>query len=204
MKQVTRFWCVSHTDISPLILWRNQQTEVRLVLRLKLRNCRDNFKTQITKSELLVLRPKPETIDLGFEAQPRNSRSSSSCVRYGPHTASPDLLIIRPPSTRHVIDHPRSSTPDLLLLPRFSSLSVMSHLSPTHHEISKRNSPNKTRIKVKLSKCLIQIQTRHVNDSSHIKPMYWPLGFSISPVISTLTTKNAKFESRIQYPIKHR
>jgi hypothetical protein len=41
-----------------------------------------------------------QTVDLGVEAQPRNPRSSSTCARCRPHTAPPDLLIARPPSTR--------------------------------------------------------------------------------------------------------
>jgi hypothetical protein len=40
-------------------LWRNRQTEAYLVLRTKPRNRRGNFKAQITKSKLPVLRPKP-------------------------------------------------------------------------------------------------------------------------------------------------
>jgi hypothetical protein len=41
-------------------LWRNQQAEACLILRLKLRNHHGDFEAQITKSELPVLRPKPE------------------------------------------------------------------------------------------------------------------------------------------------
>jgi hypothetical protein len=43
-------------------LWRNRQIEAHLVLRLKLRNRRGDFETQITKSELSVLRPKLENL----------------------------------------------------------------------------------------------------------------------------------------------
>jgi hypothetical protein len=49
---------VSRTDLSPLILWRNRQTEVCLVLRPKPRNCHGDFEAQITKPELSILRPK--------------------------------------------------------------------------------------------------------------------------------------------------
>jgi hypothetical protein len=53
------------------------------------------------------LEAKPgETIDLGFEAKTRNPCSSSPCAWYRPQTASPDLSISRPPSTRLVLDHP--------------------------------------------------------------------------------------------------
>jgi hypothetical protein len=76
-----------------------------------------------------------------FEAQPRNPRSSSPCTQYKPHTASPDLQIIRLPSTRPVLGHPRSSAPGLLLLPRSLSLPVMPQFPPAHHETSKRDYP---------------------------------------------------------------
>jgi hypothetical protein len=39
-------------------LWRNWQTEARLVLRLKRRNRFGDFEAQITKPKLPVLRPK--------------------------------------------------------------------------------------------------------------------------------------------------
>jgi hypothetical protein len=78
-------------------------------------------------------------IDLSFEAQPRNTHSSSLCARCKPHTASPDLSIVQSPSIRPMLDHHRSCALGLLLLPRSLSLSIMSHLSPTHHEISKRD-----------------------------------------------------------------
>jgi hypothetical protein len=42
-----------------LVLWRNRQTEARLVLRPKPKNRRDDFEAQITKPKLPILRPKP-------------------------------------------------------------------------------------------------------------------------------------------------
>jgi hypothetical protein len=130
---------------------------------------------------LLVLRPNHwQTVDLGFEAQPRNPRSSSPRPQCRPHIASPDLSIVWPSSKRHVAYHPWSSTPRLLLLPRSSSLHVMPHLPPAHHKTSKRDSPNETKIKVKSQKYSgFKFKPWHVNDSSHIKARYWPLGFSI-------------------------
>jgi hypothetical protein len=53
----------------------------------------------------------------------------------------PDLQLIRPPSTRLVTDHSRSSALSLLLLPQSSSLPTMSHSPPTHHETSNSVSP---------------------------------------------------------------
>jgi hypothetical protein len=44
--------------------------------------------------------PNQKTLyHLGFEAQSRNSRSSSPCARCRPHTTAPNLSIVRPPST---------------------------------------------------------------------------------------------------------
>jgi hypothetical protein len=108
----------------------NRQTSSKLILRPKPINCRGDFEAQITKPpQLPVLRPKlgnlnewfwckttrtvaigsetkpGETIDLGFEAKPKNSCSSSPCSWYRPHTVSPDLFIVRSLSTRPVLDH---------------------------------------------------------------------------------------------------
>jgi hypothetical protein len=96
-----------------------------------------NHQTAATGFEAQTGKP----IDLGFVAEPRNPRSASPCAQCRPHTASPDISIVQPPSTRHVLDHVQSSTPSLLLLPRSSSLPAMSHLSPTHPKTSKCDSP---------------------------------------------------------------
>jgi hypothetical protein len=144
----------------------NRQTSSHLVLRPKPKNRPGDFVGQITKPQLSVLRPKlgnpcewfwsqttrtvatgfasklREIIDLGFQAEPRNLHSLSPYAWYWSHTASPDLSIVWPSSTRCVFDHLWSSASGFLLLPRSSSLPVMSHLSPTHHETTKRDSPH--------------------------------------------------------------
>jgi hypothetical protein len=82
-------------------------------------------------------------------------------------------------------------------------LPTMPHLPRAHHETSKRDSPNETKINVKLTKCPgFEFKPRHVNDSSHIKPRYGPLGFSISYLMSPLITKGIRCESK--NPMKHR
>jgi hypothetical protein len=48
-----------HTDLHPSVLCRNRQTEARMVLSHKSRNCRGDFDAQIIKQELLMFRPKP-------------------------------------------------------------------------------------------------------------------------------------------------
>ncbi len=61
------------------------------------------FEAKPKKTVRVVLRSNhSQTVDLGFEAQPRNPRSSSPRARCRPHTVPPDLSIARPPSTRHV------------------------------------------------------------------------------------------------------
>jgi hypothetical protein len=92
------------------------------------------------------------TVDLGFESKPRNSRSSSPCARCKLHKTSSDLPIFWSLSTWYVPDYPQSSTPGLLLLSRSSSLSTMSHLSPAHHKINKRDSLHKIEGRVESSK----------------------------------------------------
>jgi hypothetical protein len=44
----------------------------------------------------------------------------------------------------------------------------------------------------------IQIQTEAIQLLITIKPRYWPLGFTISTLMSTLTIKSTKFEFWIQ------
>jgi hypothetical protein len=141
----------------------------------KPRNCHRNFVGQIAKPQLLVLSPNPrnprewfwgqttrivatsfevkprETVNLSFEAQRRNSRSSSPFEPCRPRTASPGISIVWPSSTQPVLDHPRSSAPSLLLLPQSLSLPSMPHMSPIHNETSK---------------------PRQVNYSSQMKPKY--------------------------------
>jgi hypothetical protein len=115
----------------------------------------------------VVLRPNHwQTIDLCFEAQPKNMRSSSPCVRCRLHTAPPDLLIAWPLSTRPMWPS-RSSAPGLLLLPQSSSLHTMPHLPHAHHETRKHDSPNEQRIKVKQpNRPGFEFKPHQVNDSS--------------------------------------
>jgi hypothetical protein len=79
------------------------------------------FEAKPSETVRVVLRPNhSQTIDLGFEAQPRNPRSSSPYTRCKPHTASPNLSIARPPSTWPMWPSPvlciRSATPAMILV----------------------------------------------------------------------------------------
>jgi hypothetical protein len=64
---------MSRADLSPSILWRNQQAEALFILRLKPKNRRGDFEAQTTKTELLLLRPKlrnPLTLVLRLNQEP--------------------------------------------------------------------------------------------------------------------------------------
>jgi hypothetical protein len=139
------------------------------------------FESQIGKPVPVVLSPNHwQTVDLGFQAKPRNSCSSSPCPWCRPHTAPPNPSIVWPPSTRPILDYPWSSSPSLLLLPRSSSLPVMSHLSHVHHETSKHDSPHKIDMGKTTEVFWIWIQIKASQLLIIIKSRYWPLGFSTS------------------------
>jgi hypothetical protein len=87
------------------------------------------FKVKPEKTIPVILRPNHwQTIELDFEAQPRNLRSSSPRARCWLHTAPPELSIARPPSTRPV-------RPSLILCSMFPTpamiLITACHAAPT-------------------------------------------------------------------------
>jgi hypothetical protein len=154
-----------------------------MVLRPKPRNCHGDFEAQISKPLTLVFMPKQknvtvvlrpnhwQTISNGFEAKPENPRfSSPPRVRCGSQMPSPDLPIVRLPSTRLVPDHSQSSAPSLLHMPRSSSLPAMSHSPPTHHETRKHVSPNRiSQFGVSsIEICEFKFNLEQFNYSSHI------------------------------------
>jgi hypothetical protein len=80
-----------------------------------------SFEAKPVKTVRVVLRSNhSQTADLGFKAQPRNLRSSSTRARCSLHTAPLDLSIARPPSTRPVRPSPvlyiKSPTPITILV----------------------------------------------------------------------------------------
>jgi hypothetical protein len=163
VKQATKSRRVSHT-VFILPLDFDAQT-----MKPSRSFCGPNHQTAATGSEAQTEKP----VDLGFEAEPKNPCSLSLSAWCRPHTTLPDLLIVRLPSTRPVLDHPRSSTPSLLLLPRFSSLPAVPHLSPTRHETSKHVYPHNTDNGVEPPKFPgFKFIPRQVNYSSRIKPRY--------------------------------
>jgi hypothetical protein len=83
----------------------------------------------------------------------------------------------------------------------------MPHISPAHHETSKHDSPNETKEKGKTNKLSqIRIQASPSQWLITIKSTDWPLGFSISPLMSPLTTKiqSLKFESKTPWSTPRR
>jgi hypothetical protein len=75
----------------------------------------------------------------------------------------------QPPGHRvpDLCDHPQSSAPGLLLLLRSSSLHAMLHLTPAHHEISKRDSPNETKTKEKQNKIVPDSNSNLTKSMTH-------------------------------------
>jgi hypothetical protein len=66
-----------------------------------------NYDAKPAKTVRVVLRPNhSQTIDLGFEAEPKNLCSLSPRAWCRSHTATPDLSIARPLSTRPVRPSP--------------------------------------------------------------------------------------------------
>jgi hypothetical protein len=88
---------------------------------------------------------------------------SYSCKKWVLHPTS------RSPGHRvaNLCDHPRSSAPGLLLLPRSSSLHVMPHLPPAHHETSKHDSPNETKIKEKQNETIPDSNSNLTKSMTH-------------------------------------
>jgi hypothetical protein len=104
VKQATRTRRVSCANLLLPVLWGNWQTVACLVLRPKPRNRRGDFKAQITKLELPILRPKPEN-------------STTLVLRSNQETRTPHLLVHGADHTRR---HPASRSfghrvPDLCL-----------------------------------------------------------------------------------------
>jgi hypothetical protein len=128
-KQATRSRHVSHAVLSPSVLWHNRQTEAYLVLGLKPRNRRGDFKAQITKPELPVLRtklgnPSPPVLRPNRRKQTTlvlrlNQETRASCLHVHGADHTRCHLTSRLPGHRvpDLCDHSRSSVPGLLLLP---------------------------------------------------------------------------------------
>jgi hypothetical protein len=127
----------------------------------------------------------------GFEAQ-TGKPSTILVLRLNQETHASGLHVPGADRTRHhptsrpprhrvsdLCGHPWSSALGLLLLPRSSSLYAIPHLPSAHHETSKRDSPNETKVKEKQNKTipnsnsnLTKSMTRHTQTKNRL------LGFS--------------------------
>jgi hypothetical protein len=126
-----------------------------------------------------VLRPNREKLSSPV-LRPNWRKPSTLVLRLNQETRAPSLQVSgadrtrrhptsRPPGHRvpNLCDHPRSSAPGLLLLPRYLSLHTMPHLPPAHHETSKRDSPNETKIKEKQNKTLPDSNSNLAKSMTH-------------------------------------
>jgi hypothetical protein len=78
-------------------------------------------------------------------------------------------LTSRPPGHRvpDLCDHPRSSASGLLLLPWSSSLHAMTHMPPAHHETSKHDSLNETKVKEKQNEIIPDSNSNLAKSMTH-------------------------------------
>jgi hypothetical protein len=80
----------------------------------------------------------------------------------------------------------------------------MPHLPPAHHETSKRDSPNKTKVKEKQNKTIPNLNSNlaksmtHHNQTKELTTLFLNL-----PLDESINNKSIKFEFRIQDPMKH-
>jgi hypothetical protein len=80
----------------------------------------------------------------------------------------------------------------------------MPHLPPAHHKTSKRDSPNKTKIKEKQNETIPDSNSNLVKSMTHYNQTKerttWFLNLSLD---ESIDNKSTKFEVRIQDPMKH-
>jgi hypothetical protein len=81
----------------------------------------------------------------------------------------------------------------------------MPHLPAAHHETSKHDSPNETKIKEKQNKTIPDSNSNFVKSMTHNNQakelVTWFLNL---PLDESIDNKSIKFEVRIQDPMKHR
>jgi hypothetical protein len=176
------------------------------VLRPKPENPPPVLRPNREKPSPPVLRPNQRKSSEWFWGQTTH-KPSTLFLRLNQETHAPSLHVpgadhtrchptSQPPDHRvsDMCDHPRSSALGLLLLSLSSSLHVVPHLPPAHHETRKHDSLNKTKVKQKQNKpILIWIQISSSQWLITIKPSNWPLGFSSSLMIFVCNTPCIKF-----------
>ncbi len=194
------FWGLNHQTRAADFEAQTGKPSTTLVLRLNQEIVTTGFEAKSEKTVLVLLSPNHwQTIALYFEAQPRNQSPRARCRSY---TTSPDLSIVWQLTTRPVWLSPFICT----RFPTITFLITARHAAPAHHETSKRDSSHKIDSSEITKMSQIWIQTLACQWLITIKSRYWPLGFSISPLMSPLTTKaqSLKFESKIPWSTARR
>jgi hypothetical protein len=151
-----------------------------------------SFEVKLVKIVRVVLRSNhSQTIAIGFESQTDEKPSewfsgqtthkpSTFVLRLNQEIRAPHLDVHGADYTRchptsrspshwvpDLCDHPWSSAPGLLFLPRSSFLQVMVHLPPAHHEKSKHDSLNETKIKEKQNKTIPGLNSNLTKSMTH-------------------------------------
>jgi hypothetical protein len=153
------------------------------------------FEAKPAKTVRVVLRPNhSQIVDLGFEAQPRNPRSSCPRARCIPHTAPPDLSIAWPPSTRPV----RPSLTLCTMSPTPSTVLIAAcHVSPatcTPQDKQTRFSKRKKgKRKIKQNYPGFEFKPRQVNGSSQSNQGTYHLVSQLRPHIDVHDAYQIRF-----------
>jgi hypothetical protein len=133
-----------------------------------------------------------QIVDLSFEAQPRNPHSSPR-VWCRPHNVTRSL-------DRSVTEYPTCAWPSPVLCIRpptpTTILIATRHVAPVTYTPRDKQTwffTQDKRVKGRTNESSrIRIQTEASQLLITIKPINWPLSFSISPLMSTLTTQTHK------------
>jgi hypothetical protein len=117
------FWCPNQETVAVILRIKSPTKSPTVVVGfvIQTETRATGFEAKPEKTIPMVLRSNHwQTVDLGFEAQPRNMWFSSPCARCRPYISPPDFSIVRPPSTRPVrpssVLCTRSSTPAMILI----------------------------------------------------------------------------------------
>jgi hypothetical protein len=80
----------------------------------------------------------------------------------------------------------------------------MPHLPPAHHETSKRDSPNETKVKEKQNETILDSNSNIVKSiTHHNQTKELTTWFLNLPLDESIDNKSTKFEIQIQDLIKH-
>jgi hypothetical protein len=183
----------NHWQTVPVVLWSNHWQTVALSFETQAKNLTQRFRGQTTdKPSTLVLRLNQET------CSPRLLMHSVDCIQCHPTSRPsghrlPDLCLTIP-GPLHQVSY------------SYHDPVTSRHAAPITCTPWDKQTQFSSRIKGKgktIEMSQIWIQTSASQWLITIKPRHWPLGFSISPLMSTLTAKSTKFKFQVQDPMKH-